>query len=376
MTIILFFVTVLFTFMPWVLKSSNSSKWRASVLSLCTCLSGGVIVGSLLFHLIPETLIEGHTLNGAPILAFSELSSHACGSHDHHGDISANVHSSHDHHAHDNHHREHFQWGSLAFGLSFFGLLAIDRLFLAHRHCSEPSSSMNHIVIKPNATTSNSIHKACCASTKDTLDHHGPTSTHHHHRCAHSNEQSQLKIVNQHPSSSQECHSVNALGGCHVEGLEPGSSKVQSLFFVLALSVHSFVEGLAVQSISTTPAMFSFFVSLFSHKCLEALALGISVYKAKFCVTHSIILGLIYSFLTPLGIIISIGLKETAASGPILSAVINGLAAGSFLFVAVVEMIIPELHTYSSSTPAKFIVLHCGFFGMAAVSLFSPPHTH
>lgn len=372
MTIILFFVTLIFTFLPWVLKSSNSPKWRTSVLSLCTCLAGGVIVGSLFFHLIPETLINVHSVSIAPAHGKSNPIAHDCRLHDHslgcshHQGAESHSHSVHDHA--DDCCEEPFQWGSLVFGLSFFGLLAIDRLLLAHRNCAEPSSSPIKEKLK---SSPSSAHKVCCSSKNDNHSHHAPSSV-----------QSQagfgepLKSTPNQPSSSQECHSVNAFGGCHVEGLEQGSSKVQSLFFVLALSVHSFVEGLAVQSISTAPAMFSFCISLFSHKCLEALALGISVYKAKFSISHSIILGFIYSCLTPLGILISIGLQETSISGPVLAAVVNGLAAGSFLFVAVIEMIIPELHTYSSSTPAKFLVLICGFLGMAAVSLFPHAHTH
>lgn len=359
MTISLLIVTVIFTFLPWAFKGNHFSKWRSSILSLFTCLAGGVIVGSLLFHLIPETLISSnHGIHTSASFLEENICSH---SHSH-------VHS-HTEDSHTHSHEEPFQWGSLAFGLSFFGLLAIDRLFLAHRHCSEPIPT-NSIV--------NSLPKKNKEIIKPSKLH---TSNHHHHTHEHSPHSSSChhEQDNHSPSKiieipSQECHSVNALGGCHVDGLEPGSSKVQSLVFVIALSVHSFVEGLAVQSISTMPALFSFSISLFTHKCLEALALGISVYKAKFSPFHSFLLGCIYSLLTPLGIILSLALQETSYSGPILHVVFNGLAAGSFLFVAVVEMIIPELHTYSSSTPAKFLVLNCGFFGMAAMSLL--PHIH
>ena len=53
--------------------------------------------------------------------------------------------------------------------------------------------------------------------------------------------------------------------------------------------------------------------------------------------------------------------------------VMNGAAAGSFLFVSCIEMIPPEFHTKNQSTPAKFMAVTLGFIVMAVVATF---HSH
>lgn len=305
-TLFLLIITLSFTFLPWF--ATKGLKKGSIWISFCTCLAGGFILGSLFFHFIPEIVVSGGN----------------------HSDT---------HHVHEC----PFQWGSLAFGMSFFGLLAIDRLLLAHRHCSSDQKEKRRHAAKNDND-----------SSADYL-----------------------------PSSFEEgagCHSVNALGGCHVDGLERNSTKVQSLVFVLALSVHSFVEGLAMHSIRTKSQLFSFTLSLLVHKCLEALALGLNIYKAQFEAFHFILLGLVYSLLTPIGILISLSFSSSGIVNssvyPILTLILNGLAAGSFLFVAIIEMIVPEFHSFSSNSPLKFSVLVGGFLSMAGVSLIPHEHVH
>lgn len=74
------------------------------------------------------------------------------------------------------------------------------------------------------------------------------------------------------------------------------------LGIILALSVHSFLEGLGLGPINRYPELFSYVVGLFSHKWLEAFALGINVYNARFSIVPTLFINLFYSILTPLGI--------------------------------------------------------------------------
>ena len=120
-TLVLLLVTLLFSFLPgWILQRASKSSSRNGnggsrsqsgsratfshgrtfkMMSLMTCLAGGVIMGSLLFHLLPEI--------------FPIESSHSH-SHDSHADS---------HSSHDESHAPPYKWGALAAGLSFFCLL-------------------------------------------------------------------------------------------------------------------------------------------------------------------------------------------------------------------------------------------------------------
>lgn len=135
-----------------------------------------------------------------------------------------------------------YPYGALCAGLAFLLLFAIDRLFLTHSHL-------------PNTPL----------------------------------------------SVEKSCHSNDLMGGCHTDAISPSSSKAQAFVFVLALSVHSFFEGLGMATQQTEKNIVSYIISLFTHKWLEAFAMGVTIMNAYFSHTVSFLLILFYSSLTPLG---------------------------------------------------------------------------
>lgn len=78
-------------------------------------------------------------------------------------------------------------------------------------------------------------------------------------------------------------------------------SKTSAMSMILALSLHSFLEGLGLGPIKMQTELFSYTVGLFSHKWLEAFALGVNVLNANFSLTTAIFLNFFYALLTPLG---------------------------------------------------------------------------
>lgn len=167
------------------------------------------------------------------------------------------------------------------------------------------------------------------------------------------------------------CHSENLMGGCHMDGLDTHSSKTQALVFVIALSMHSFLEGLGMASKNTKDQLIQYLISLFAHKWLEAFALGVNVMNANFSSFFSFLLISFYAVLTPLGIVIGIICEQITLNGPYAGYTmlcLNGLAVGSFLFVSCIEMIPPEFHKKTRHTPWKFLTLCTGFGLMAAIS--------
>ena len=290
-----------------------NKKWRKATLliSLLNCLAGGVVLGAFIPH--PESGCNGF-----------------------------------------------YQWGCVTAGISFLVLFSVDRLFLSHAHCENETEKIT-------SESSAHEHEHSHHDSHDDHDHH-----HHHH-----NELSNKGSVESF-QPHQDCHEADIMGGCHMEGIRTSKSKLQTYVFVFCLSLHSLLEGLGMSGKNDSSELMKFLIGLFAHKWIEAFALGITVMSARFSHLESFFMMSFYAILTPIGIVL--GMLADLYSTPngkdknISELVMNGAAAGSFLFVSCIEMIPPEFHTKNQSTPAKFMAVVIGFLFMAAAAAFHPPH--
>lgn len=383
-TTALLLVTVVFSYLPFVIK--KRVRGAGLIMSYCNCLAGGIVLGAMLMHMIPEMMESAHcdhghahgsaglavmpAMGGVTDLGF--VLEHGGHKHDHKHD------HPHDHkndkhaeepkkdsektkkqdaHAHDDHqdgHSHGFAWGSFSAGCSFLLLFAIDRLFLTHSHCADAHPTQSSKTQKSAHTHEHGLHG--CSHDHDHHQHHEDLS---------------LQPDAEHGS----CHEDDVIGGCHMDGINAAASKAQTFVFVLALSIHSFLEGMGMATKNTWNGLVSFLVSLFAHKWLEAFALGTGVAKACFPAWHSFWLIFVYAALTPAGIILGMWMdaasKSTSAfSHQLTRQVLDGLALGSFLFVSCIEMIPSEFHKKNKHAPFKFFVLCLGFVAMAVISIF------
>lgn len=113
---------------------------------------------------------------------------------------------------------------------------------------------------------------------------------------------------------------------------------------VLALSAHSVFEGLALGLQEDGAKLGSLFIGVAIHETLAAVALGVSVAKAGVPLRDAVKLGLTVSLMIPLGIGIGMAI-DTAQNlaGSIVSVVLQGMAAGTFLFITFFEILSQEL---------------------------------
>lgn len=348
-------MTMFFCYLPWFVRRQwRKANWYISILN---CLAGGVVLGALLLHMVPE-MVEGH--------------SHGLG-----GKCAGEA---------------GYPWGCLAAGISFLVLFSIDRMFLSHAHCENEdekeevegthSHSHSHGHSHEHEHGHGHVH-----SHTDHSDHHKDTSPldlphaqHHHthdhdHKHAHDHGNSALSqqesVESFHPH--EDCHEADVMGGCHMEGIRTSKSQLQTYVFVFCLSLHSLLEGLGISGKDNRNDLFSFLVGLFAHKWIEAFALGVTVVNAHFSPVRAFLLMTFYALLTPIGIALGMAadhlVVKTDASN-LVPLIMNGAAAGSFLFVACIEMIPPEFHTKTQSTPIKFVAICLGFFIMALAASF------
>lgn len=146
--------------------------------------------------------------------------------------------------------------------------------------------------------------------------------------------------------------------------------KLEALVFVVALSMHSFLEGLGV-SLKSGKKMRWYVFGLVGHKWIEAFTLGISVIRSSFSPFVQFILILIYSMLTPISIILGSFIhRNLSGNRKYISDVLNGVSAGSFFYIGFIEMINSEFapgDSYSVNMQ-KMIVLFLGFLVIGGIT--------
>lgn len=134
------------------------------------------------------------------------------------------------------------------------------------------------------------------------------------------------------------------------------------LSLTAVLSIHTLIAGIAMGVCTDTDCIIPIFIGVISHIWVVALALGISLHKSKVSIKIHSVIALFWSSALPLGIFLG-SLVTLFLSDEILDAIQGffvSLAAGTFIYVAVVDVILQEF-TDQQYKYQKFIVLFLGF---------------
>lgn len=123
-----------------------------------------------------------------------------------------------------------------------------------------------------------------------------------------------------------------------------GAGPLRLLGLVFALSAHSLFEGLALGLQDDGARLASLFLGVAIHEALAAVALGVSVAKASLGMRHAVKLGLAVSLMIPLGTALGMAIESAQTlAATAASVVLQGLAAGTFLFITFFEILSREL---------------------------------
>jgi len=145
---------------------------------------------------------------------------------------------------------------------------------------------------------------------------------------------------------------------------------ITALVFVVALSIHSIFEGLGLGSENDQHGLTALILAIVAHKLLEAFALGLSVFYARFKMWQNLILLVVYACSTPVGV--GIGWGATAGANKESTNLINGIlvsiAAGSLLYIGLIEILPTE---FNKKQTRKMMLIRCGFmiFGWFLLAL-------
>lgn len=136
-------------------------------------------------------------------------------------------------------------------------------------------------------------------------------------------------------------HSGEPLSGHEIERL---ASARYPYTVLLTLSVHSVLAGIALGAQDSSAGAFFIFLAIIAHKSTAAFSLGVSLARSSAPLRRSRRHILLFSLTTPLGIVLG------ALAGQLLRSVVGGyfdaaflaLAAGTFLYIAAVDIIQDE----------------------------------
>ncbi|KAL1776591.1 zinc transporter ZIP1 [Sigmodon hispidus] len=144
-------------------------------------------------------------------------------------------------------------------------------------------------------------------------------------------------------------------------GAPAAPSALRACVLVFSLVLHWVFEGLAVRLQRDRARAMELFLALLLHKGILAISLSLRLLQSHLLVKMVAGCGILFSCMTPLGIALGAALSESA--GPLhqlAQSVLEGMAAGTFLYITFLEILPQELAT-SEQRILKVILLLAGF---------------
>ncbi|XP_004714795.1 zinc transporter ZIP1, partial [Echinops telfairi] len=138
-------------------------------------------------------------------------------------------------------------------------------------------------------------------------------------------------------------------------------SALRACVLVFSLALHSVFEGLAVGLQRDRARAMELGLALLLHKGILAVSLSLRLLQSHLRAQVVAGCGILFSCMTPLGIGLGAALAESA--GPLhqlAQSVLEGMAAGTFLYITFLEILPQELAT-SDQRILKVILLLAGF---------------
>ncbi|XP_068778630.1 zinc transporter ZIP1 isoform X1 [Struthio camelus] len=144
-------------------------------------------------------------------------------------------------------------------------------------------------------------------------------------------------------------------------------SAVRSFLLVFSLSLHSVFEGLAVGLQEAEAKVLEICLALLIHKCVVAFSLALKLLQGRLRPRAVAACLLLFALMSPLGI--GLGVAVTAGAGALQRlwrSVLEGLAAGTFVYITFLEILPHELGAPQHRI-LKVILLIAGFSLVTAI---------
>ncbi|CAH0754617.1 unnamed protein product [Bemisia tabaci] len=191
-----------------------------------------------------------------------------------------------------------------------------------------------------------------------------PFKTHHHH--SHS-----------HVAPSSVDIEDNVSGNTSYDTTEVVAKSFRGLLAVLALSFHEIFEGLAVGLEKSKKNVWYLFIAIATHKFVIAFCVGVELVSSKTRLSLLVVYVATFAVVTPIGIGAGIALSTyhgEASDGGLTTTLLQGMAAGTLLYVVFFEVLQRE-RANTQSGLLQLLAIMAGFGTMFALQ-FLTHHSH
>ncbi|XP_066486980.1 zinc transporter ZIP2-like [Tiliqua scincoides] len=156
----------------------------------------------------------------------------------------------------------------------------------------------------------------------------------------------------------------------HKSGPESHSSFWAFVLFI-SLSFHSVFEGLAIGVQKEEVAAIQFCLAVLIHKAIVVFSLAMKLVQSETDARWRLLYLVVFALMSPAGIGVGIGVSLSNGNGSSLAqAVLEGVAAGTFLYVTFLEILPYELRSHESLL-AKLFFIGLGFSVMAIIAIWA-----
>ncbi|XP_007445170.1 zinc transporter ZIP2, partial [Python bivittatus] len=153
--------------------------------------------------------------------------------------------------------------------------------------------------------------------------------------------------------------------------LPPSHSSFRAFILFLSLSFHSVFEGLAIGVQKETIDTIQLCVAVLIHKAIVSFSLSLKLVQSSTKFQWRMLYVVVFALMSPTGISVGIGVSLFNGDGSGLAqAILEGVAAGTFLYVTFLEILPYELGSHESPL-TKFFFISLGFSIMAVIAIWA-----
>ncbi|XP_018422414.1 PREDICTED: zinc transporter ZIP1-like [Nanorana parkeri] len=179
------------------------------------------------------------------------------------------------------------------------------------------------------------------------------------------NSRSREENVHRHSYGGQN-HDVEQAGH-HFHVDFNAHSSFRSFILILSLSLHSIFEGIAIGLQNGQSEVLQIAIAILIHKSIIAISLSLLLMQSNVKTRWFVLSIVVFALMSPIGIAIGIGVMQNEANGSgLVQSTLEGLAAGTFVYITFLEILPHELNSNRWRLP-KVIFILLGFSGMTAL---------
>lgn len=145
-------------------------------------------------------------------------------------------------------------------------------------------------------------------------------------------------------------------------------SPFRSFMLFLSLSLHSVFEGLAIGLQSTDSKVLEICIAILVHKSIIVFSLSVKLVQSAVAPLWVAAYIGVFAMMSPIGIAIGISVMEAQLeAGELVQAILEGLAAGTFIYITFLEILPHELNSPGKQL-LKVLFILLGFSIMASLT--------